>query len=225
MTFGVGVGAVADSYRQRNIFPLPEIGAGEGAEPSDFSWVEYANQSVRALNELAGCVNSDSHKKKKPTRVQRRVLQHIRKSFQSVFSDPDPVCKEGSLAGLCVSSKTYDSGRSDVLPYVKENISWPEACSKPVPLGDCLATADREWLGAWRTHMLRGADAAKVEGKAITPYIDPILKHDAKKYGEFLRELQSRNMIKFQHGEGVASKLGIFFVRKKSGMLRLIFDT
>ncbi|CAK8999018.1 unnamed protein product [Durusdinium trenchii] len=43
--------------------------------------------------------------------------------------------------------KTYDSGRSDVEPYVKENISWPEVSNCPVALDNCLPPADREWLG------------------------------------------------------------------------------
>lgn len=59
----------------------------------------------------------------------------------------------------------------------------------------------------------------------VQPYTDPILKHNQGEYIGFLKELQDRNMLRFQRAEGHPSMLGIFFVRKKSGKLRLIFDT
>ena len=59
----------------------------------------------------------------------------------------------------------------------------------------------------------------------IHTYVDPVLKNDVGAYSRFLSELYKRNMVKFKPAEGEEGVLGIFFVAKKSGQLRLIFDT
>ena len=137
----------------------------------------FANQGIKTLNELAGRVNSDFHSKRKPTRVQRRVLSHITECCRDAYHHVDPH-EMVSLSSLCSSSKTYDSGRSDVEPYVKENISWPEVSNCPVALDNCLPPADREWLGAWRKHMLHDGSSSQVEDTPVKPYVDPILKQN-----------------------------------------------
>ena len=111
------------------------------------------------------------------------------------------------------------------MPYAKDNISWPELSSHPVRLLDVLSSADRERLVAWRLHMLRPDGNPALEGKQATPYTDPILKHNSVQYGGFLRELGERNMIGYRKVSEYDSMLGIFFVKKKSSQLRLIFDT
>ena len=218
------MGAADASTRQRNIFPLPEISECSGAGPNDSGWKSFANEGIKALNELAGCLNSDCHLRKKSTRAQRRVLHHIAHSYQAASALPE-VGDDGGLRGLCTTSRLYDSGRSDVQPYAKENISWPEVQSEPVPVTGCLSQADREWLGAWRTHMLRSSDDPVVCEAPVVPYIDPVLKNNKGEYAGFLSELAKRNMIGFRADSEYESMLGIFFVKKKSGQLRLIFDT
>ena len=69
--------------------------------------------------------------------------------------------------------------------------------------------------------MLR-SDASKVQEKVV-PYVDPILNNNPHEYGGFKKELHTRGMLRYRVGE--CGKLGIFFVSKKSGQLRLIFDT
>ncbi|CAL1150767.1 unnamed protein product [Cladocopium goreaui] len=193
-----GVGA-AENFRQRNIFPLPELGPDEGGTTGGDDW--------------------------RATRVQRRVISHITECYKGTYENIDRNDMAGSLSSLCSSSKTYDTGRSDVQPYVKENVSWPEVSNCPVSLCSCMPTADNERLGAWRKHMLRDvADSGRVD-KPVKPYVDPILKNNAVIYGDFLKELSKRNMVKFKIANGEQSNLGVFFVKKKSGQLRLIFDT
>jgi len=218
------LGRVAD-FRQRNIFPLPQISGNTESEPYlHQEWQDWANRGIKALNELSGCANSQ-FSKKKPTRAQRRVIDSIAKAYRDVggdFSLHDPP-GHSCLQELCTSSHLYETDRSDVQPYAREKVSWPEVKSHPVPLEGCLPHADREWLAAWQEQMLRPMDSHSVE--KVQPYIDPILKHNQGEYIGFLKELQDRNMLRFQRAEGHPFMLGIFFVRKKSGKLRLIFDT
>ena len=225
MNFGVGVGAADVLGRQRNIFPLPEISDGDGAGPSSGEWRVFANQGIKALNEIAGCVNADFHVKKKTTRAQRRVLHHIAGSYRAACQTPFDEGLEGGLRGLCSSARLYDSGRTDVQAYAREKVSWPEVSSQPIPLAKCLPSGDRERLGHWATHMLRSKDDVLLNAERVVPYIDPILKHNQTEYAGFLQELLKRNMVGFRTSREYESMLGIFFVKKKTGQQRLIFDT
>lgn len=222
MFLGVEAGVAGEFSRQRNVFPLPEIPDG-GEGPNDLMWRVFANQGIKTLNEITGCVNSEFHKRQKPTRVQRRVQQQILDAYVKALPEPT-VSSAGGLVDLCSSARLYDSGGCIVQPYAKDNISWPQASSQPVPLDGCLAAADREWLGSWQQHMLRSSSDKTFE--KVTPYIDPVLKNNPAEYAHFLQELHQRSMIGFRVAEGgETGKLGIFFVPKKSGQLRLIFDT
>ena len=217
-SFGVGVGAADVLGRQRNIFPLPEISDGDSAGPSSGDWRIFANQGIKALNEIAGCVNADFHIKKKSTRAQRRVLRHIAESYQAaarVTSFDDKL--DGGLRGLCSSARLYDSGRTDVQAYAREKVSWPEVSSQPVPLAECLPSGDRERLGSWASHMLRSKDDVLRNVKKVVPYIDPILKRNQTEYAGFLQELRKRNMVGFRTSREYESMLGIFFVKKNPG--------
>ena len=122
----VAGGVVGESHvcgpRQRNIFPLPEIPESPKSEAHFDGWERLANQGIKALNELSGCVNSD-FSKKKPTRAQKRVLSNIAEAYReascAVDIDPGASC----LADLCSASKIYQTDRSDVVSYAKDSVS------------------------------------------------------------------------------------------------------
>jgi hypothetical protein len=218
----LGQAGVAGDFRQRNVFPLPEITLDE-AGSSHETWRELANQGIKTLNELAEGLNSDFPKPKKLTRVQKRVQSQILDAYVDAYPDGAEFdCTDG-LQKLCSSFRLYGSVRTDIKPYAADNISWPQADSRPVPLGRCLSEADSEWLGTWQSQMLRSDDT--VTHEKVVPYVDPILKNNPHEYGRFIKELHSRNMLGFRVANGETGKLGIFFVAKKSGQLRLIFDT
>eukprot|EP00435_Cladocopium_sp_Y103_P042198 s2255_g11.t1 len=219
----LGKAGVGDDLRQRNVFPLPEITHDEAGSHSDPFWRDLANQGIKTLNELSEGVNSSFESKTKTTRVQRRVQSQILEAFVDAYPRDSCLDHAGGLEKLCSSFRLYGSVRTDIKPYAEDNISWPQASSRPVPLGRCLNDADREWLGTWRSHMLR-SDALKVQEKVV-PYVDPILKNNPHEYGGFLKELHTRGMLRYRIAHGECGKLGIFFVAKKSGQLRLIFDT
>lgn len=221
---GVSAGVVDGQFRQRNVFPLPPIPGGEQSGPHSGDWSWFANRGIQALNEISGCMNS-LISSKKPTRVQKRALSHIAKAYQEVWVAPEEEPGKSCLQELCSSSRLYFKDRSDVQPYSRDLVSWPEVESLPVPLEGCLPHADRERLAAWQDQMLKKDSGDQDVQGVCQPYSDPILKHNSAEYAGFLQELQKRNMISYQRTDKYPSMLGIFFVRKKSGKLRLIFDT
>ncbi len=100
-----------------------------------------------------------------------------------------------------------------------------------------MRKADCEWFGAWQSHLLRSSDdVERLRSElAIKPFYDPVLRNNKLKYAEFLRELSSRGLLRWRRvrrsagGRVVPSdasgNMGAFFVVKKNGTLRLIFDT
>ena len=88
-----------------------------------------------------------------------------------------------------------------------------------LPSGDC------QRLEGWESHLLRDAHDAKVAREELNvprPYVDPGLVRSPRVYGEFLRCLHKRGMLLFQLVDGNGGALGIFFVKKKNGKLRII---
>ena len=59
----------------------------------------------------------------------------------------------------------------------------------------------------------------------VKPHCDPILFQNVNTYARFLKKLERAGMIKYVSAKGRVGSLGIFFVRKKDGSLRVIFDT
>ena len=146
------------------------------------------------------------------------------------FGGPPSDCPpEGAFHELLGASRVYGNDRCDILPYVKENVSWPAPGSKAVPLLDFLAPADRHGLLAWDRHMLNDAASvldAKEKLGIDRFYCDPSLFRPPRRYGEFIRGLARRGMVGFTFG--VYQPIGymdIFLVRKKDGSLRIVFDT
>ena len=61
--------------------------------------------------------------------------------------------------------------------------------------------------------------------KTCKPYCDPSLFASRKTYADFLLRLHLAGMLKFRRASGSQGSLGVFFVKKKDGTLRIIFDT
>ena len=155
-------GAADDFGRSRNILPLPEISENAGGDPGSDFWRPFANQGIKALNELSGCADFDFSSKKKPTRAQRRVQQLVREAYSTAYPDSSVFDACGGLGDLCSSSRLYNTGKSAVMPYAEGNVSWPQVSTSPVPLVSCIPEPDREWLGSWHKHMLNSERSPRI---------------------------------------------------------------
>ena len=105
-------------------------------------------------------------------------------------------------------------------------MSWAPAGFVPVPIGLALCEPDREWFGKWATHLLvppAEAAAAAAESGLERPHMDPQLAHNANTYGDFLRRLHEAGMLRWKRTEQTSKgSLGVFFVAKKNGSLRIV---
>ena len=190
----------ADS--QKNVFPLPSLGSqnfdtelgvsspldGIGCAGSQVAWAE---EGISALNELRG--TRTAHAGISTSEVQRASLKRIAAAYRRIGADKklppvrplaEPPPRVGALHELLGSSSAYGGNRSNVMPYTEENISWPNTEAEPVPLRPLLQAADREWLGLWRSLLLKtneDIDSDLASSDVSSVYIDPVLKHNANK--------------------------------------------
>ena len=64
-------------------------------------WTLFANHGIKALNEIAGCINSSNHTKKKTTRAQRPVLSFISDAYRVTFTGSlEQSSDEGGVQGV-----------------------------------------------------------------------------------------------------------------------------
>ena len=232
-----------DFERQRDIFPLPlpflalDPTIRRRVSKSvrrrlhrRMLWQEWANSGVESMNSMAGRGDHVSAPAN-PTLAQRRCLDAISESYHLFCSDPsnnDDGSSVGALRALCGSSSAYAGDRDDVQPYVKDKVSWPGSDFPPVNLVSAVGPADSDRLRQWESHLLCSpADSERRLGQSAVkaPYSDPALMRRPAVYADFLHQLHVRGMVRWTIAYGQRGRLGVFFVKKKSGALRLIFDT
>ena len=227
-----------NNIRQRDLFPLPRFGADPIASKSlsrscrrrllsTAHWQNWANDGIVVLNEMGG-KDSSSTCTATPSGSQSEVMSRIACAYSDVGKpDPGEVSATGALQALCGSAALY-SAEAAPAPYAKELVSWPPRGAHPVPLDRIIAEADMSWLGSDCSRMLRcGEEAARLrrEQRLGRPHSDGDLMASPAVYAEFIRELDDRGMLDWVSADGQPGQLGVFFVPKSNGKLRMVLDT
>ena len=124
-------------------------------------------------------------------------------------------------------------GRSDysgtslgtpVAPYRLSEVSFPDNVKLAPFLRTLCSPKAVEYLSTYSTSMLRPQeeyDALDVD-VFVEPYMGPVLRGSRRKYKELVSDLDRRGLIYWS--TTCRERCVIFFVKKKSGKLRLIID-
>ena len=232
----------SDSQRWRDIFPLPPF-AEPGTVSSKLSktvrqrlnrsnrWTSWANSGIDSLNSMYGF--RDVHHVHKAgdalNASQTEALSHIKSSYVEACKGIDePPAAEESLNALLSTSGLYDSDNSTVVPYSKELCSWPKIGSTPTPLEGILSPADIHYCENGCESLLRSEQASRALQQELNiskPYSDPSLINNPKTYADFLWRLHAAGMLRWTVRGSRNYTVGVFFVRKSNGRIRIIFDT
>ena len=133
---------------------------------------------------------------------------------------------EGALSELPAHCSAYTE-RADIAEYDYDRVSLP-VDSKPVPLAESVRTEHRGLISNAKQAMFSSSfdvPDCNVSREVMKPYCDPALFKDCSTYAKFLHCPFELGMIMFSAARGRTGNMGIFFVYKKDGSLRLIFDT
>ena len=181
---------------------------------------DQANRTLEALNSLHGPVPVGSSG---PTAARESVSQRV---LQLCLQDRPPAGVEPPEAALNVLLGTkasfYDESQQGPAPYRRGEVSLPEAAGGCY-LPDVLQGADREDIGRLKERLFLSQDELSarqsLEGRARA-YWDPQLRSGSTLYLDFLKDLKRRGLVDFVMR--AEEQVGVFFVAKKSGRLRMI---
>ena len=128
-----------------------------------------------------------------------------------------------SLLQSCLSYS--EEANTTVRPFQPDLVSLPQVGSSPPPLQDLVDDFGRDILKDPVGNMMLGPDESghKFEkGEIISADMDVDLKHDPKKYVQFVHLLYVGGIITFT--ERPQDLMTPFFVANKNGRLRLVLD-
>ena len=185
------------------------------------AWQSWANDCVHTINSLDGHAYFGGPQ---ASAVQSAALDRIVASFAEVEKPPPGMSAAGAFRELCCETLPYINDSGGPAPYKQGNVSLPAAGPK-ADLTAVLPVVHRELLMRPDVHMLHDKDRVDsliADSGLKKPFVDPSFK-SPKIYAAFLLELFASGIISF--GSYQKPLLGLFFVYKKDGRLRLIFDT
>ena len=226
---------VAGTLRLREPFPLPtfvadsctaNVGSSRARRRRQLRLnhsLNLANDAIGTLYELAGrglvslC----------PGAASVLAAENVKNACVELGAPPQDVnAGEGALCALLATSSVYTTDPPDLRSYVKDSVSWPLQGSRPVRFVDAVLEADCFGLIDCELHPLRRPAAtaeARVTQGLHHSFSDPALVRSPVVYGDFLQELAGRVMVGFSPVLSDRT-LEIFFVVKKNGTYRIVFD-
>ena len=212
-----------DSHRQ--LFPLPPcVPAWLSGNFSERKMVcKYVNESVKALNWLAG------HKEfsnQAPDDMQLQVLQRLEGLVQRQQPNCEILNPSQALKQLLKGKSPYSvlsdmPDHDNLASYRSELVSMPPSLVGAPLLCDLLEASDRLYLEELTERMLRPAE--EVAKDIPNPYWDPQLRYNQKTYHRFVKKLHDIGY--FHYTLKPLGHVGIFFVWKSNRTkLRMITD-
>ena len=225
---------MGSSRRDLLPFPLPFPAAGNLPKGPHISrsirrklctkqgWQTWANDGAEATNELYGSHSSFAGPL---TASKEAALAQFCNHYRNVDKPPSDVSPAGAFLELCQNSLPYLSESVGPAPYDNEKISLPDACNDPANPLSCLSPEHLELISGPGNPMLRPEDEAlhELDDLGLShAHVDPAF-NSPKIYVQFLMQMHSRQLLQFTTGG--KTYLGVFFVTKKNGKLRVILDT
>jgi len=189
---------------------------------SKMGWQSWANQGICTVNQLNG-VPGDP--RARPNRAQTAALSQFCSEYKSMGKPPDQLTPAGAFTELCHDSLPYIADGGGPAPYDRNKLSLPNMDSTPVAPECNLCLEHSNTLRGKGVPMLRSvsqAAEAVADSGLSRPHVDSAF-FCPRTYATFLCNLESRHLLEWQSGG--ESLLGVFFVHKKDGRLRVIFDT
>ena len=198
------------------LFPFPGI----DTLPADACLrPEWASAMIGTLNELGG--HGKVERCGGVSTAQRSALGNVAQLCNGVPDCPVDDITKGAMKHICGSSGGYvDDGDSATHTlYQRKRVSLPSAAGRLKSLVALSGPRARAMLMEPSSNILRTGPSGEFSGKLA---FDGRLKRSPVTYGRFLGDLWKRGLLTVRKSFCTVTP---FFVPKKDGSLRLIFDT
>jgi len=184
--------------------------------------VERANRVIGGLNWMAGCDASDLGGA--PSRAQEEVQSRALARAKAVSPPPPDLSGETALRGLLKGRDDYSCSDVKVASFRLDRVALPTDVARCPMLKDIAPADVKGALDNLEQEVLlpdREAQAL-LDAHGIAPYWDPGLTRSRCRYRQLLVELDRRGLLHWS--QQPAEEVGIFFVAKTNGKLRMIVD-
>ena len=182
----------------------------------------WFREGVETLNALYGKPGDASCPA--PVAGQAASLARLERMYKAVGPPPQSrpeEALEALLGGMTLYSQDTDC---TIASFDETLVSWPSPGSCPVNVAERLDPETSHLLSLAGMPALLAEEGSAPEEEVVKPYMDPALASSPNSLGRFYGRLHQSHMLTFVSGRH-AHTVGVFFVHKKSGKLRLILDT
>jgi hypothetical protein len=158
------------------------------------------------------------------TSAQARILQRIYDTHRSARPPSGRCIGQEALGALIKARDLYSLEKVATAPYSRDLLNIFRGGRRPlVDLSSTLPADEKCWWQDPDRFLLEDPDVADSASAEIPePYWDPILKNNRVAYREFLQDLDNAGVLQYRRRS--RCKIGIFFVRKSNGDLRMVVD-
>jgi hypothetical protein len=171
----VPLSCVSAMSRQRDIFPLPRVGADFKAPPGKRRRI---NSLIQCLNEMQGLDTPHAA----PIAVQERAQVEISRQFAHAAPFVSPSFDRAAAEKLLRCSLSYlaeEQADSPVVPFDSARVSIPFVGHSAASAAAVLDSSGREVLEGFSKHMLHDPESwgrIVEEGECVVPYMAPPFK-------------------------------------------------
>eukprot|EP00438_Fugacium_kawagutii_P032643 Skav206865 [mRNA] locus=scaffold898:55024:69937:- [translate_table: standard] len=234
-----------DGNRQRDLFPLPvkvvhqrQIKAGLSRScvrrlQRNQALESEVQNTVAALNAMfSGDFVQNASRSSAPAAPglpglgQLRALGYVRESLHALGPIPDGLTGSGALEMLRASGDYGECQTPASLgSYDPALLSLPEAGNQPVELDTLWGEGGRDFVERLVHCITLPEKESRKNLHALglrSCYSDPLLRHP-KTYAQLVKRLHSCGLVQF-HSQPPSAYVELFFVKKKSGQLRMVVD-
>ena len=187
---------------------------------------ERTADTMKALNALAG-KSTDFVEYSELGPFSSAVHAHVR-GLVSRRAPPPRLCPQEAaleLLGEDVFGYQSEDVPSNTVPFAREKVAWPDRGQSARDLAGYLPPALRLQFEGVQDAWVRQSSEVRAErrvGEKPRAHMDATLRQDAREYRAFVGEGLRRGL--FDLKRQVTERIGIFFVGKKDGNIRLVCD-
>ena len=238
---------LSEAARQRDLLPLPYLEDSYSHSPLQHlsrgcrqrigkrrARSDRCQAAIDSINTLCcgeGAVPPDSC-----SGAQADAISQVTGVVLEQTPPPGLLAPDEALSQLLRSGGKYDasSGAHDLAsaiptgalaPLGSGELSLPADVSSAPRLVETLAEEEAQLFKGFRERLMLSTEDynAKINSEGLPGlYYDPVLQRDRAKYVDLLIKMHCRGLLRWR--ASVSEQVGLFFVYKKNGSLRLIAD-